>query len=418
MRSKLKYIYFLLPIFLKKLLLKMYESYFSLICNIKESLDYPTLRAEKKLRPTKIKKNILIYHISGLGFGGTEKSLQFIANLICDEYNVYFLHSTKDGDNRKYFLNDRINVMYFDYKNKDPTYPFYIRKMSPHIKEIINDKNINLIITADSGYTQYPINTIKNIPVLMINIFGSPTIQRNIYSVFISEAVRKYTEKFIEGNKIGPVIHLPISPLALESEALSKAKQIREMFNIKDSDFVFGRIGRNSNDIFDSIGIRAFKEINIGKPEAHYIIMSPPPILEKIVSDENIPNVHFLPPSPDELDIWGFHYSLDALAHFRNDGETFGMNIAESMFAGNPIISHKSHIWNAHLEYLNSSFSRVAEKGDYKTYADYMIEFIELKQGDKLKWLDMKNQSKQAAIKYFSLENFKKEIKNSIRKVI
>ena len=146
--------------------------------------------------------------------------------------------------------------------------------------------------------------------------------------------------------------------------------------------------------------------------------MSAPPILEKIVSDEKIPNVHFLDPSADENDIWGFHYSIDALAHFRYDGETFGLNIAESMYAGNPILSHKSHIWNAHLEYLNDSFSRVSEVGDVNSYAKSMIEFINIKQHNIKNWVKMKEIAERTALQNFSEKKYAEKINTVIKKYI
>jgi glycosyltransferase involved in cell wall biosynthesis len=134
-----------------------------------------------------------------------------------------------------------------------------------------------------------------------------------------------------------------------------------------------------------------------------------------MVEREQIPNVHFLPSSAKEEDVWAFHQSIDAVAHFRNDGESFGLNIVESMLCGKPVITHRSHIWNAHLEYLEPAFSRVANKDNVDTYASFMKEFTLLKQQGKLKELGEKAREKSEE---FLIENqivrFEKLVDESI----
>jgi glycosyltransferase involved in cell wall biosynthesis len=178
---------------------------------------------------------------------------------------------------------------------------------------------------------------------------------------------------------------------------------LRIRFNIKNTDFVFGRIGRPDDGIFDSIGIKAFQKIVKQYPRVHYLIMSPMPKLVKLVNDEHIPNIHFLDPSSNEENIWAFHQSLDAMAHFRYDGESFGLNIVESMLCGKPIITHKSPIWNAHLEYLELAFSRVAEINNIEQYASFMEEFILKKEKGELE--KMGKLAKIKAEKLFLIAN-------------
>ncbi len=416
MRTLLKKILHNLPVVVQAYLIILYESYFRYVCYIKEKKEYSTLSKTKNVK--KGKKRILVYHVSGLGIGGTEKTLQTIVNNLCTDFDIFFLYSNKDVDvNRRNVINKHVQCIEFDYTKKDGTYPFYIHGMNPHIKNIIIENNIDLLITADSGYTQYPINTILNIPIILINIFGSPSLQKNILStLFISNTVQKHSEKYTGTRKGNQTLYIPIT--LPPEEARVRAEEIRNSFGISKTDFVFGRIGRNSDSIFDPIGINAFKKIVSTHKESHYIIMSPPPVLEKIVKEENIPNVHFLPPSGNEVDIWGFHYSLDSLAHFRNDGETFGLNIVESMYAGNPIISHRSHIWNAHLEYLNKTFSRVVNKDDSENYAHYMQEFINLKRNNPTEWKTMRDNAHNYARNNFLEKQYTDTIKQIINNIL
>ncbi|MFA5934675.1 MAG: glycosyltransferase [Candidatus Paceibacterota bacterium] len=414
MRNIIKKIVKKSPNFLKKNIVLLYEAYFRYICLIKEVKEH--IKNGKKSNIKNSKKRVLVYHLTGLNIGGTEKSIQFVANNLCDDFDVFFLYSNKNvSHSRLNSMNNKITFIECDYDYLETKYPFYIKNMRPHIKNVIEENNIDIIITATSGYTQYPINTISNIPIIIINIFGSPTLQKNIVaSVFVSNTVQK-TAEIYTGPQSGhtslyiPVIEPPIS-------AREQTQKIRGIFNLKETDFVFGRIGRSTDEIFDPIGIRAFQKVVKEYPEAHYIIMSPSPTTEKIVKEDDIPNVHFLPPSGEELDLWGFYLSIDCLAHFRFDGETLGLNIGEAMYAGKPIISHKSHIFNAHTEYLAPSFARVSEKDDIKKYASYMKEFIEIRKNDINKWKEMQKIAHETSKKDFSqekyIEHFKKIINN------
>lgn len=418
MRSNIKKIFFVLPLSIRSLFIYLYELFFAVFCVIREALEYSISNYSERETSLGVRKKILIYQIGGLGFGGTEKTLQIIANNICDDYDVYFLASEKGAlYTRKNYLDKRVNVILFDYTERQGSYPFYIKGMTPHIKNIIHDYSIDLLITADSGYTQYPINTISTIPIIMINIFGSPALQSNIVSsVFISNAVKKHSEKYIGEKELDRVIYLPVPEPA--ARATERAKEIRKEFSIPEGAFVFGRIGRDSNDIFDSIGIKSF-QITVRKfPSVYYLIMSAPQILKDIVEKEKIPNVHFLPPSADELDIWGFHYAINCLAHFRRDGETYGMNITESMRAGNPIITHKSSIWNAHLEYLEPTFSRVADIDDFEAYTAFMEEYVTIQSSNRELWDKMKQETMKTTEKLFSIEEYTKQIKLIITKFL
>ncbi len=142
--------------------------------------------------------------------------------------------------------------------------------------------------------------------------------------------------------------------------------------------------------------------------------MTPPPILKKIVDEEKIPRVHFLPPSGKENDVWAFHGAIDVMSHFRRDGETSGVAIAESLTIGNPVITHKSHIWNAHLEYLTEECSRIAEIDDFNEYANYMEEFINLKVNESEKWQLCTEAAKQCGERNFSPISYSKSISSIV----
>ncbi len=385
-----KEIFLRLPLFLKRMVVRMREQ-------LGKRKALKQLRLEKKdvsyvSTPHGGKKNILFYHISGLSFGGTEKNLQILArHLNKERYNVYFMYSPKprgssggirlDG-RAEYVKSGDVELIEFDYASMDSLYPYVVHGMCPSVFEVLREKNIDLLVTAGSGYNEFPFNLINAIPIILINIFASPLVQKNVAkSICISQEVKKRVSQYV-GEKGLEVMYIPTEgPL---SDSFKRGIGLRSSLGLSDNDIVFGRIGRADDGIFDPIGIRAFQKIVQTYPQAHYLIMSPPPILRKIVEDERIPHVHFLDPSFREEDVWAFYAAIDVLAHFRADGESFGLNIAEAMLSKKPVITHRSRLWNAHLEYLDNSFSRVAGIDDADAYASFMEEFVSLKKEGKL----------------------------------
>lgn len=371
---------------------------------------------------TNKKPRVLFYHIDSLGYSGTSKFIQILAkNLDQNKFDVFYLYPNKIVENSgfldryNYLRSTNINLIPFDYNFVTKKVPYFISGMNPDVKSLIKTLNIDLLVTPAAGAAQYPFSIIKNVPIILLNIFGEPNVQKNIqFHLCISREVAEKIQPFVPKEKIS-ILPIPTekpNQTNLETMAL----KLRHKFGIADSDMVFGRIGRDDNSIHDSIGIEAFKIALNTNPNIHYLIMSPPPDLVKQVIEENIPHVHFIKTSSKEEDVWAFHAAIDVLAHFRKDGESFGLNIVESMLAGNPIITHKSHIWNAHLEYLDPSFARIAEQNDTFAYAKYLNEFANLKNTDDLKI--MGNLAKNKAEKLFLIENNIEQFSDLILKAI
>jgi glycosyltransferase involved in cell wall biosynthesis len=406
MRNLFKKTYLLMPLFIKKGLLHVVETYHRhKILNIDRSKGEIILGIEI---PPKQKKRVLIYHLTALYYAGTEKGLQIIAEALSKDYEVIVLHATDESKpNRKSEVEKYAKILHFTYDSVSSNYPYYINGMSPHINAIIEKYEIDLLITAGTGKAEYPFISITKIPIILINIFGAPCVQSNIKNIiFISDEVKKHSEKYIGKQDTSLVAGIPIST----NQTPETVPSLRKQLSLPENAFIFGRIGRGSDAIFDPIGINAFEILVRENNLVHYVIVSPPPILKKIVSDRNIPNVHFLPATADEKEIWTFYYGIDALAHFRFDGETLGLNITESMYAKKPIISHVSHIWNAHLEYLENSFSRVTPQGDVQSYLSHMREFVILHSEDKKKWDDMCEAAKKQADLKFSKTNYQHNV--------
>jgi glycosyltransferase involved in cell wall biosynthesis len=407
------------PRSVRRLMTAIFEKWYAVIAEKAMNEDQVDIRIGE--RQIGGKKRLLFYHPSGLSFGGTEKFLQILAKFIDkSQFEVCFMYSAKPRkltglnlrlDGRLDYLKDQsVKLIPFDYDSLSEPYPYIIRGAKPTIFEVIRNERIDSVITAGSGYTEFPFNLLRAIPIFMINIFGSFNVQDNFAAnICISNEVADKIRPVVDEEKIS-VMYIPSEGPIEGSAAAGQA--IRQRLGIKPEEMVFGRIGRAADSIFDPIGIKAFKRLVAENPSVHYLIMSSPPIMEKIVEEEQIPNVHFLPSSSKEEDVWGFHQAIDCLAHFRFDGESCGLNIGESMLCGKPIITHRSGIWNAHLEYLDASFSRVADKDDDQQYYEFMKEFAELKQAGR--FAELGRAAKEQGMKHFHISSSIKRFENLI----
>jgi glycosyltransferase involved in cell wall biosynthesis len=363
-----------------------------------------------------IKPRILFYDINGLSYAGTQKFEQILArHLDKSKYEVFFMYSSKmHNERRDYFAGSGVNLIDFDFNNILNELPFTVRGMRPHIFQALNEHRIDLLVVSGPGYPEFPVANITGTPIIFLNIFGSVNIQKNIkMHICISKLLAEIVKQSIPSDKID-VMYVPSD--GPDEQAEERGKRLRESFGIKDDEMIFGRIGRPDDNIFDPIGIQAFKIAQKLHSGIHYIIVAPPPALTKMVENEQISNVHFINPTADEREIWAFHHAIDAMAHFRYDGETCGLNIAESMLCAKPIITHKSPIWNAHLEYIDDSFGRVAGVGDVARYADFMTEFTDLKKASRL--FPLGEAARNKAVKLFSINDAMKKFEGIIQKCI
>lgn len=416
---KLKNIYFSIPKSLRVLILRTYENY----CAFKTALRTNTKINHTVTRPANKRPRVLFFDMSGGGHGGTSKEMQILSKYLNkSKYDVYFMYSSKQAENRirvegtlsanggvgraKRLEEYGVKLIDFQYDSIDSEFPYIIKGMNPTLFDILKNENIDILIITTDGKIYFPFNLVRNIPIILLNVFASYSVQKNIvYNVcYTKEGTDRIMR--VSNERIIRQMYIPCEYPSHNS--IEDGKTLRKNLGIKETDVVFGRIGRNAGSTYETIGINAFKKIVAKYPEAHFIIVSPPPSIEKIVVDEKIPNVHLLPPTSVEEEIWAFHQANDAYAHFRKDGETFGLNIAEAMMCGKPIITHKSFMWNGHLEYLEPSFSRVTEMDDMEGYAKFMEEFIEMKKKGTLKGIGLlakakaeKNFSPNEIIKYF-----------------
>lgn len=391
----------------------LYQEYRTRLISKKYSLNIHTINK---------KKHILIYGVAALWMWGTEKNLQMIAKYLDREkYEIYFMYGTQPRKlwnynkdmiekRREYLWDWNITYIPFDYEKLSENHPYEITGMMPHIVDVIKYHAIDLVITAWPGNAEFPLTDIQ-CPIIFLNIFGIPNTIKNIrYHICISQTIADEISDIVPKEKIKP-LYIPTEwPGNMTSQI--EWVEFRKKHNIPLDALVFWRIWRADDSIYDPIGIEAFRSSVKKHDNIYYVIVSPSPLLREYIRCHVIKNIVLIEPIYDEREVWKFHLSIDVLAHFRYDWETFGLNIAESMICGNPIITHKSKIWNAHLEYLNSDNSFISEIDDVHSYSKAMEYFATDSMGQKRR--EMWNNAKKIANKLFHIDSYISKVEDLI----
>ena len=199
--------------------------------------------------PAPVKKRLLFYDLGGLGYGGTQAFLQILARYANKQkYDMYFMYSDKvdqgagveDFTSRLAFILDGgVFPIRFDYKTKGSNPPFFVYGMSPSIFKVIKDFNIDLLVVAGAGNPDFPFTAVRSIPIIMLNVFGRPNIQKNIkYHLCISQEVADKLTPIVPKEKIF-VTYVP-SELPL-STSKAAGHKLRQSLGIPDNALVFGR---------------------------------------------------------------------------------------------------------------------------------------------------------------------------------
>lgn len=331
----------------------------------------------------------ILFHLNQVGFGGTEKAiLTFCQNIDHTQFDIHLFI------NQPLSLFRRIKLRLF-------------RHLSAKHRDIYTTKLINARIRlgqfeAVLGKERIHHGSASDLPGVCARL--SPDIihfNRGKWDKFFSAIEQRLPagQCFVETNIFGypPAAHYhhEISAYYFVSQWLmdkspwhagkgkvlynpikrpATAETLREKYAIRTEAFVFGRISRpDLND--DDFILRAFDKI--ADDNCYLFILAP----TKAIRDAHRSrNIILLDPTIDEVELSRFYNSLNVLLHYRVEGETFGMNIAEAMLHGVPVISHESNIDNAQLELLDAAedgpVGLIAPLGDIEHYSSHMTTLL------------------------------------------
>lgn len=325
------------------------------------------LKNNKKILIQKIdnnKKPKIIHHTNELTLGGTEKLIQINMEYYLKDNNFdHYLAYRKNGNNPRevYFkelLDENHMISYEDNQDfinkvKDIR-PFIIHRYSAGIPEFP-------FVPEIKQNTDYFVST---------STFGNQDDTIDIETVvYVSNHIRSLCGKQNLSNH--KIVRIPVKPPVSNSS-------LRDELGIRSDSFVFGRIGRDDNNIYDPIAIECFKELEDEGHNISFLVVAPSELLLQDVKKLGVKNFYSIDRTTDEHRISSFYNSIDVLAHSRRDGECNPLNMWESFSHGKPVISHYGFSFNGHIEAINNcGFVVLLE--DNVLYKRIMNDFINKK---------------------------------------
>ena len=349
---------------------------------------------ERTVHRSSVNKIRILFELSSLGYGGTEKAIYtFIENLDLSKFEPYLFFST-DYKTVAYYRR-KIKSLFSNKAKKNfiEKYVTYFTRLDDFKKMLGEDKvvlgnaekffntvgKLNPdIIHFNRGISEtFYTKSIEKIPlhikVVETTIFGKEAdvkyMSRLDRIFFISNWLLKKTAPVSKNRR-----HLLYNPIKLPSSKTD----LRNRYNIPQNAIVLGRMSRPNLD--DGEFIYNVLE-NVLDNNIYFISIGASQAFQKKMQHHK--NIIFFAPVIDVEFISSFYNTIDILLHYRREGETFGMNIAEAMIHGKPVISHKSFLDNAQAELLtedkNCQCGIIVEENDLKGYIKAVKTLIDNK---------------------------------------
>ena len=305
-------------------------------------------------------KPIVIHHLNDLTLGGTEKMVQIhLSHFIKDNTFNHYLAYRSQGDKarEKYFkeiLGSEKLLCYDSHSTLLNTIrhkkPFILHRYSAGIPEFPFVKEIK-------EHTKHFVST---------SVFGDQDDTIEISKViYVSKHVQ-----WMAGHQESENHHVVRNPI----EAPYSTENLREELEIPTNAFVFGRIGRDDDNIYDPINIEAYAKVATNN--TYFVIVNPSRSARADIERLNITSARFIERTTSEVRLSQFYNTIDVLAHARLDGECNSAAIFEAAAHRKPVISHYGTTFNGHMETIqNSGF--VVLRDDVNEYARIMKSFID-----------------------------------------
>ena len=311
-------------------------------------------------------KPIVIHHLNDLTLGGTEKMVQIhLSHFVKDNTFNHYLAYRSQGDKarEKYFKEILGSEKLLCYDSHST------------LLSIIRNKKPFILHRYSAGIPEFPF--VKEIKEHTKHFVSTSVFGNTDESVEISKVI--YVSKWAQwhAGKVGdpskgisyPDHHVVRNPI----EAPYSTENLREEFNIPEDAFVFGRIGRDDENIYDPINIQAYAQVE--DEHIFFVLVNPSSRCRADLRDLNIKNVRFMERTTSEVRLSKFYNTIDVLAHSRKDGEINPANVWEAFAHGKPVVSHYAHPFNGHIEVIRDC-GFVVLKDDVNEYARIMNKFI------------------------------------------
>jgi glycosyltransferase involved in cell wall biosynthesis len=368
------------------------------------------------------KKIKVLFQLNELSFSGTTKAvITFCRHLDKNRFEPYVFCKGLPKNLRYYRL--KLESL-FSKKKRERFDEFYLvsRVREQEFKEVLGSDHLAFgnwqqfesflndvkpeIVHFSRGesvdwFTNQAAEIDPSISVVETSIFGKPpatNYTNRLNLIFMVSDWLKAQNPW--GGQKCKAFYLPILKPAHQNN-------LRKKFQISDSDLIVGRISRPGLDQ----GIETLEIFNKIKTPCRLLFLGGGDAL--IEASKKDPRIIYLPTTTSNLELSEFYNSIDVLLHYRKEGETYGMSIADAMMHGKPVVSHRSFLDNAQAELISSGCGFVVKENDFEDHAakiDLILADSELR-------ASMGQAAKTRAQNLFSADVVTKKLENEYLKL-
>lgn len=325
----------------------------------------------------------VLHYLRHLGLGGTEKTCQlFFEHATRGEFEVAVAYEKSGNHPRMHefqcgaLLGGELYGV-DSYAEGTPN--------SQSLQNVINSFKPDILHVYRSGYPEFPVGQVTVPHVVETNVFGfisgEPQIKR---SLFMSKWLMNYAVR-----RLGPIP--PGHPILkrfdfvnnpVERPWSSARLRVRDTWG--PDAIVLGRVGRPDNGIYNSVNVQAAKLLRDQGYDIRFIVVAPPSNMLDDLLKYNIP-FYALEATTNQIVLSMAYNSMDIYAHARADGETFGVNIAEAMMHGLPVVTHYARpsfpgmgVFQAQTELVDTSETGWVVNNTPEEYAEALKLLIDV----------------------------------------
>lgn len=320
----------------------------------------------------------VLHYLRHLSLGGTEKTCQLFFENASEDFQVAVAYE-KSGDHPRLELfekaakkNNGLLIEIDSYKDHEPN--------PSSLQKLIDEMGVDILHVYRSGYPEFPANNVEVPHIVETNVFGflDTTPITNLNTLFMSKwlmdnCMRRYN--VISRGFLPRRFDYVNNPV---EEPYTATK-----FSDLDKDTIWlGRCGRPDNGIYNAVNVKAANLLRLQGFNVGFIVVAPPSNMIADLEEFNIP-YKAIEPTTDPYILSKFYNSVDIYAHARADGETFGVNIAEAMIHGKPVVTHIATpsvdgmgVFQSQTELVDDNVTGFIVQNDPGAYADALKRLI------------------------------------------
>lgn len=346
----------------------------------------------------------VLHYLRHLDIAGTTKTCQlFFEHASQNDFEVILVHeATGDKTRLEEFKNavcTRKHVIEIDSYNGDPT----SQPTSGPLQKVIDDFEIDVMHVYRSGFPEFPFPGDRetfpdsrpahvfhdpkvSVPHFVeTNIFGF--LDLNAYidrSLFMS----KWLMDHCLAGKVQNIraFAWPANRFDYVNNPVEMPRTDDTIETLSGEAIWLGRCGRPDNGIYNSVNVDAARLLRMQGYDVRFLVVAPPSNMILDLERYEIPH-YVISPTVDPYELSKFYNSVDIYAHARADGETFGVNIAEAMIHGKPVVTHiatpsvpSMGVFQSQTELVDDGETGFIVNNDPAEYADALKKLIDNKE--------------------------------------